>query len=100
MQQEVSNENTPQKQDSQNSQQETNGAKENTTQSRSYRDGRANAKKKKLRTPRSTSNPSETAVEPVSKSDPSGKVPVGSQLGWLLVEGVGRREVIAERDCY
>ena len=75
MQQEASNESTPQKQDSQNSQQETNGEKENTTQSRSYRDGRANAKKKKLRTPKSTSNPSETAVEPVSKSDPSGNVP-------------------------
>lgn len=75
MQQDVSNENTSQKLDSQNSQQGTKGEKENNTQSRSSRNGRANATKKKLRTPRSTGNASETAVEPVSNSDPSGNVP-------------------------
>ena len=75
IQQDVSNEKTSQKQDSQNEQQRVNGEKENTTQSRGSRDGRANAKKKKLRTPKSTGNASETAVEHVSNSDPSGSVP-------------------------
>ena len=70
----MSNEHS-QKQDSQNKQQETNGEREIATQSRGSRDGRANAKKKKLRTPKSTSTASETAVEPVSNSDPSGNVP-------------------------
>lgn len=75
MQREVSEENTSQKQDSRKERQETNDGKEDSTQSRGSRDGRVNGKKKKLKGSKSADVASETTVEPVSNSNPSGNDP-------------------------